>query len=131
MFDFLSSASSDQAVGGVYYAMRLMKHRDSLGNAKNGRRFKALLNDSSPDERELALKVIDEIERAEKMPLTSLNKSKAAKYVKRLSDIVLHQVRKELNDDDTKRGQKLLKQLRQSDPSTLRYSRKTSLRRSR
>jgi hypothetical protein len=67
----------------------LAKHRDRLGEAKNGREFKVLLYDSSPDERKLALKIINEIERAEKRPLTYLDKSRAENYVKQLGGIRL------------------------------------------
>jgi hypothetical protein len=131
MFDFLSDVTSDQAVGGVYYAMRLIKHRESIRETKNGRSIDALLADSSPDEREMALKIIKEIERLEKLPFTSLNKPRVEKYINQVGDIVLERVASELDDKAIKKGQRTLAKWRQADPLKLRYSPKPSARRSR
>jgi len=117
MFDFLPTRSWDQTIGGVYFAMRLIKHRTELGESKNGARFEWLLADSDPDERKLALKIIDEIERSAKSSFVSLSQAAADKYVRRLGGIVEKQIRKELTHEDMKQGEKLLQEMRQSGVS--------------
>ncbi len=126
MFDFLSTVSWEKAVGGAYYAMRLIKRRADFEESKNGRSFEWILAGPSPDKQKLALKIIHEIEQAEKRPLTSLSDSTVEKYIHQFSDIVEKQFRKEFNDNDIKRGEKLLQELRQFGTFTVQNSLKPS-----
>jgi hypothetical protein len=129
MFEFLKTVDVDQAIGGAYYAMRLIKRRADFAESKNGRSFEWILAGPSPDKQELALKIIHAIELAEKRPLTSLSDSTVEKYIDQFSDIALEQVRKELTDKDIKRGEKLLQELRQSGTFTAQNPLKSSPRR--
>lgn len=131
MFEFLKTVDVDQAIGGAYYAMRLIKRRADFKESKNGRSFEWILAGPSPDKQELALKIIHAIEQAEKRPLTSLSDSTVEKYIHQFSDIALKQVRKELTDNDMKRGDELLKEMRQSGVSNSWYLLNSSAQRSR
>lgn len=117
MFDFLATNNWEKTIGGVYFAMRLLKHRAELGESKNGPRFEWLLADADLNERKLALKIIDEIEQLEKSSFVTLSEAAADKYVRRIGNIVDKQIRKELTPEDMRSGKKLLQEMRQSGVS--------------
>ncbi|MGI0010852.1 MAG: hypothetical protein ACREAE_05585 [Nitrosopumilaceae archaeon] len=129
MFDFLSNVSSSLAVNGVYCAVRIINRRTNFQVEKLNEQFQEPSIELSSDERELALRVIDEIQGVEKGSLASLDEKKADKYITQLTNIVQRQIKRELNYD-IKRGDRLLAKLRYAQSPTMQSSRKSWMRRS-
>ncbi len=113
MFDLLVPVERTLLVEAVYYATRLIKHRLSISDAKNGLIVRGLASEPSPEGEEIALKVIEEIERIEGASLQKISKEGAEKYISALADIV-HQRSVEDLRYDRERGQELLEELRKS-----------------
>ncbi len=129
MFDFLSNVNSSLAVNGVYCAVRIINRRMNFQVEKLNQQFQEPSIKLSSEEWKLALRVINEIQGAEKGALASLNEKKADKYITQLTDIVQRQIRRELNYD-IKRGDRLLAKLRYAQSPTMQSSRKSWMRRS-
>ncbi len=113
MFEsILLAKTASEIVKGVYYAIRLMKHRSNKINIKTGYKVNGLDTEPSLEDEMLALEIIDEIEKSEEADIGDIEESKLNIYVNTLSDIVQDKTKKKFNYDNV-RGLRLLEKLRQ------------------
>jgi hypothetical protein len=104
MFSKLSEIPTDEAISSVYHATRALRHRP-----RDPKRF--LSSVSRGRERSLALQLVREIERHEKVTLGDLSRAASDKYITTLAGIVLEKVKHE-HPYDSQTGKRLLRELR-------------------
>jgi hypothetical protein len=119
MFDKLYEVPKSQAIGAVYYAVRIIKHKRNLQQVDPDLP-PWIDTEPSVDEKRLAVELLQKIERLEQTPIRLLPKKKADEYICRLSDITDKRSIEGLTEADLKEGKRLLEKLRQ-DPIVWKY----------
>jgi hypothetical protein len=107
MFEVLRSRPVDEVIGGVYYAIRLIRHRNEVRTLETGLRIEGLKSEPSEREQDIALEALHEIERIENRSIQELDESTAEDYIAQLANIVRIRARSELGCDE-ERGRSLL-----------------------
>ena len=102
----LLSASPTVAVEAGYLAIRALKHL-----SRSIVVFDTPFGDESGEARELAERIVHEIEEAEQRPLTELGRVRAEYHISRIGEIVHDRMRKSVGID-VQRGDALLRELR-------------------
>lgn len=120
ILSFLIGVTANLLFDSAYYAIRLIKHRSRLSDGKKKSLIvKGLPSEPSPEAEQIALKVIDGIERAEGVTLREMSDEVAESYINEIADIVIQRTMKDLQYDK-KRGQKLLEELRSLEPGSVK-----------
>jgi hypothetical protein len=102
----LISASPNVAVEAGYLAIRALKHLSGSIVVPD-----TPFGAQSAEARELAERIVHEIEEAEQRPLTDLGRVRAEYHISRIGDIVHDRMRKSVGID-AQRGDALLSELR-------------------
>ena len=74
MFESLKELPENQLTGGVYYAVRLIRHIDRIKDARRGFWVKGVASEPNAEEREIGHRLVEEIEQAEGKPLIQIPK---------------------------------------------------------
>lgn len=118
-FKYLDTHTPERAMGGLYYAIRLIRHRTEILNLERGHFIEGVASEPSIEERALGLVIVKEIEEVERVPLNRLNERKAQNYLSKLSDITEEQAGRAFGHNK-KRGRDLLEGLRNTSSGTTR-----------
>lgn len=110
MFDFLDNIAATRVISAVYYAVRLIGHRDQLDDISHGFRVEKLGSEPSAEDEELALSIVSVIEETEGNALQEIDHSSAEEYVIELTQIAQQRAAVEFGYDADE-GRELLGQL--------------------
>jgi hypothetical protein len=119
MFEFLSKLPAADATGGVYYAMRIIKHVKQLGELPYDYLLEAP-SEPSDEEAKLKDRIIQQIEQTEHLPLKNIPKHVIETYVQRLAKELQSVLRQQWRYDKG-RGTQLLQQLRRTTEQVGRF----------
>jgi hypothetical protein len=109
MFDFLQEIESTKVVSAVYYAVRLIGHRDQLNDAYEGFKVENAGSEPSYEDEKLALLIVDAIEQTEGTRLPDMDDATAEEYVLQLYQIAQQRAADEFGYN-ADRGRELLGQ---------------------
>jgi hypothetical protein len=107
MFEFMKVIEVDDAISGLYYAIRLIRHRDNLVDLRTGIRVEGLESEPSRVEQKIAILVVEEIQTTENLSVRELDDSTAEEYVSQLVGIMRELAIAEFGCDKD-RGRELL-----------------------
>ena len=109
----LNSLSSPILVDAVYYALRLIKHRYNISNTKLGYIIQGLDSEPSPEAQQIALQILDELEKAEGKSVRNINKDEVERYIAQLVEEVQNCCRQS-PEYSSKRAEQFLQEFRQA-----------------
>jgi len=107
----LSENTPEKAIAGIYYALRLIRHRSKILSLTEGLYVQDSQSEPASDERQIALVIIKEIEKTEGLPVLKFSESKAEEYSLLLSKLIEERSKRTYGRNRGK-GQELLAQLR-------------------
>lgn len=110
MYEILAELDCDTAVNVVYFFVRLLRHRGLLRES-GASDFIKRSGEASAQERQLALRLMREIERKFGAPLTMLDSAKLQDIIAEVAKAVKGRLANEVSSDAT-RARKLLSIMR-------------------
>lgn len=110
-FEFLSGYAPQKVIAGAYYTLRLIKHRAQLSDLIEGISMKNSQLEPLSDERNIALKIIKEIEKSENVPVLRFSERRTEEYSLKLSKLIEESAH-QLYGRNREEGRQLLAQLR-------------------
>src|SRR5260370_14357095 len=110
MFNFLEDIPAEEAITSVYYAIRLISHRQLIMDLSIGLKVEGVESEPSSNDEQHALLIVDGIEKIEGRPLRDIGDSSAEDYIRELADIA-HTRAVEAFGSDIQMGRELLAQL--------------------
>ncbi|HET6978980.1 MAG TPA: hypothetical protein VFI24_21790 [Pyrinomonadaceae bacterium] len=109
MFNLLDDVESTRLISAVYYAVRLIAHRDQLVNVYEGFKVENVESEPSSEDEALALSMISVIEQIEESKLQDIDRSSAEEYIFELNQIAQQRAADKFGYDAEK-GRELLAQ---------------------
>jgi RNA polymerase sigma factor (sigma-70 family) len=108
--------STTQGVNAIYYAMRILHHRIDMSQAQTEDQCDYSSSEFSPDDHKRAYKIIDEIQKAEKTPISELSKNQIELHLSSLAEEIDELTTNELINAGfyTEEGELILEKLRRS-----------------
>jgi len=108
MFDFLHNVSANQTVAAVHYALRRLEYKEFAGAS-----IDSTIEPLPADTRQLALSIIEEIQKTERTQLSTISQLRAEQYTVALARIAEDAIAKEFKFD-IGQGQRLLEEMRKT-----------------
>lgn len=111
MFEILYNLPTNQVITSVHHTLNLLTHRNRISETKGKYKIEGVLADLPNETEQIALRLLSEIEEAEKGSVRQLSEEKAEQYIRSLGRIV-EKVTAQAYEYNHKRGEELLEKFR-------------------